>query len=392
MTLLDKYADLVKEYGWDDRFVRFSFMAVVGALLSRNVWLYNNALGYVYPTMYILFVGPPACKKTSCADFAVREFYKQVHDHPPLGAKRMTPAALIKQLKDSAAEQGDEPYCSPLFVFAGEFGVFFKDIGGGSVTDLLLSMYDPTEPGGKWENYTVKDGKVELVNPGLTILGCTTPKEVQDSRFSQTGGLGLTSRFIIVTVPHFVAGCEDFPPINQTRKYEIRGELERISEISGPFEWTEEAREENRKIKREVDKFHMENPGTSLRSNYMARKQHQVQKLAICFSAMRDSKKIITRQDMLEARKLIEMTEDTMLEAFGMNIEYRDKGLSTKIMDKIPERGKISEQDLLKQFANDSQAVPTGKEYEDAVNGLVRAGFVTLAKDKKGMVYFERKG
>jgi len=246
---------------------------------------------------------------------------------------------------------------------------------------LLVGFQRVKKPYGK---------SVELINPGLTILGCTTPKEVQDSRFSQTGGLGLTSRFLIMCVPHFVPGTDTRPPVNRNKELTLLGEMNRISQMRGMFEWTPEALEADRTLKHEVDAFMLDNPGTTLRSNYMSRKQIQVQKLAICFSAMRDSRRIILREDIVEAKKLVELTEPTLMEAFGMQIEYRDRSLMSKILDKLPEVGVVSEEKLLGQFRDDGQAIPDGTEFREAIQGLERMGILTTKSDKH-MTYFGRK-
>jgi hypothetical protein len=391
-TLLDTYSQLVASYKWSDMFVRWAFMTCVSAVLERKCWLDEEGLGYLYPNLYVVLVGPPASGKTTAAKLPIDLFIRSISDGPIICSNQLTPASLIDELKD-AGQVRCQYETSPLFAFAGEFGVLIKDIGGGQIIELLLDFYDSRQPGEIWRKHTKKWGKQEMANPALTLLGCTTPKDIIESRLADTGGLGFISRVIFVCEPAFIANAEDFIRLDREIIRDIQAHFIRMGAIVGQFELTPEAREERRRIQNQNAEWFHNNVGTTILSSYMARKPPQIRKLAMLFSALRDNKKIIHREDMLRAEIMFKQTEATFMHAFGMQISYRDPGLMTKLLDKIPPRIGIPEDQLLRTFAQDGQGVPYGYEFRDAISGLVRSGHIVVVKNVKtgGLTYRKKE-
>jgi len=341
--------------------------------------------------MYIVLVGPPASGKTTCAKLPIDLFLKDMHNGPLICSNQLTPASLIDEMKDASQERYHFE-TSPLFAFAGEFGTLFKDIGGGQIVDLLLDFYDTRKPGELWKKHTKKWGKQEFPNPALTLLGCTTSKAIIETRLVDTAGLGFISRVIFACEPSFIANAEEFVVLNSAKIAELQAHFVRMNSIIGAFTLSEGARIERKRINDDNAEWLHNNVGTTILSSYLARKPTQIRKLAMIYSAMRDNRKIITREDMLEAEKMYKFTEPTIMSAFGMQIEYRDPALMTKIMDKIPPYIGISEPELFKSFYYDGQGVPYGYEFRDCISGLKRTGVLVIEIDKKtGDLIYKRR-
>lgn len=389
MTLLDKYTAYVSAYNWYEPFVKFSFITCVSAVLSRSVWLYNDGLGYTYPNIYTLLVGSPASMKTTAANRAFR-YIQDMHRGPLIAPKRMTPAAFVKIMQEANSQCGDEDQ-SPVFIYAKEFQLFFNDIGGGTIVDMMLDLYDPMHPGEVWTNYIVKEGKKsEIVNPSITVLGCTTPAFLQECKFATQADTGLVSRFIVVSCNEVVEGTKHFPTLDPCVHKDIVANFNRMSQLRGEFKFSPEAQKIDHEIFDEINAWKHQNPGTTLKGAYYVRKRVQVQKLAMCFSAMRGNDMVISEDDIKNARALFDSTSENFTEAFGRQIKYRDANLMNKIFSRIPPGG-IEEQRLLRTFEDDGQAIPDGYEFRDAVRGLTRSGRLRIESRGEDLIYHRGK-
>ena len=86
-------------------------------------------------------------------------------------------------------------------IFASELSFWIRDIGGGSLFDALLRLFDQ---GALRMNKNVlgrgtkKHGNIEVTNPSLSILGCTTPAFLSKDFKTDAAAKGLASRFIFV--------------------------------------------------------------------------------------------------------------------------------------------------------------------------------------------------
>jgi hypothetical protein len=387
-NLLSGYLDFVADYKFSAIYNKWAFLAAVSACLERKCWLDENALGFLYPNLYVVFVGPPASRKTTTAKVPVYQFLKKMENGPILCSNQLTPASLIDELKDAGAIRYEHK-TSPLFVLAGEFGVWFKDIGGGSMFDLLLEFYDSRMPGEIWQKNTKKWGKQEMPNPALTLLGCTTPKEIIQSRVMETAGIGFTSRVIFVCEPRFIPGCAKFPPLNGVLAKRILAEFYRINAIAGPFALGEGTEAAIEGVMNRTNAWMEENPGTTIMANYMARKPVQVRKVAMLLSAMRDSRRIIRVEDIQMAEALMLETEPTLPTAFGLQIHYNDPGLSSKILDKLQVKP-LTEKQILSAFFMDGQSVPS-EEFDSSIKFMVKSGGVIIKKLENGEVTYAKK-
>lgn len=386
MTLLERYERLVEPYNWSKLYVRWSFLACISAVLERKCWLNEEGLGYLYPNIYVLLVGPPASFKTATCDCAVRELIKPMGDgKPTMAVNQTSPSSLVAALKRSGAENTLNNYqSSPLFIYSNEFRVFSKDIGGGEVLDVLLDWFDNSRiPGENWERETRKWGLEEAANPAVTLLACTTQKDIVERRLADTAGLGFVSRVIIVCEPGNIQGTTKFPRLDANGLERLRIEFNRMVDIRGEFRMSPEAEKEKEKLLLDIQEWNANNPGTTLFASTISRKAVQVRKTAMLLSACRDNRMIVTGEDMKQARALFEQLEPTVPAAFGMEIRYRDPALMTKILDKIPNGAWVPESKILQGFYQDGQGIPYGYEYKDVLYGLMKLKKISIKKDEK---------
>lgn len=383
--LLDDWASLMAPYGFSPRFARWSFLAVASALLENRCYMLDNGGGYVYPTIYVLLIGPPATFKTTTSDRAVTDALGPLvteAEGPYMGPSIATPAAMVKIFRENNTKNLLNAYnSSPMFVYAPEWTTFYRDIGGGEMTTDLLNFYDPKPPGAKWTKVTVKDGTQEVISPALTILGCTTMRNLVDSRMLGAGGTGIVSRFIFVYEPKRPRGSKKRVRLAGRPELSlIQAHLRALRGMRGEFRLTDNAEACLEHLTDRELAWHQANPADTLFSHYKARRGTQMRKLAMLVSALTRTSMVIEPEDLLTADRLLAEIEPDMPQAFGAQIQYKDPGLHFKLLERIPLQG-ITESGLMHVFQLDGQALPKDNELRAVVDGLVAAKLIEVFKD-----------
>lgn len=387
MNLLDRWIVLLKPFGFSERFVKWSFVASISALLENRCFMFDNGGGICYPTLYVLLVGAPATFKTTTCDRSYYDLLDPIAndtDGPFFGPTICTPQQMVHIFRrTNAANQANDYLSSPMFVYAPEFTTFYRDIGGGEVTVDLLNFYDPKPLGKSWVKETVKDGRLEVFSPALTILGCTTPRSVIDSKMLTASGTGIVSRFIFVYEPNRPPGCSDRPDIRGTQELKtLQAACQVIRSMRGEFKLSASAEATLQSLTAKERAWHQAHPADTLFSHYMARRGTQLRKLSMIFSAISRRSLIIESIDLINADNMLKEIEPDMPQAFGAQIKHNDSGLISSLINKIPVEG-ISERELFELFLADGQALPKGPEFFNAINGILALGWIIMHTDKK---------
>jgi hypothetical protein len=374
-NLLERWVRLLAPFGFSERFVRWSFMCGVSAMLENRCWMYDYGGGFVYPTLYVLLIGAPATFKTSTCD---RMFYDLLGpiasptEGPFFGPSIATPQQMVHIFRrNNQMNQLNNFKSSPMFVYTPEFNTFYRDIGGGEMTVDLLNFYDPKPPGAIWTKETVKDGRLEVISPALTILGCTTQKNVIDSRMMSAAGTGIVSRFVLVYEPNRPEGCFDRPDIRESKELRyIQAAAQALRAMRGEFKLSSGGEATMQKFAKLERQWHRENVTDTLFASYMARRGTQLRKLAMLFSAMSRKSMVIEAEDIIGANAMLEAIEGDMPMAYGAQIIRNDPGLVQKLMGRIPTKG-IRQADLMQAFTADGQALTVGRELQEAIQSLI---------------------
>lgn len=299
-------------------------VATIAGALRRRVWIDQNEFVWT-PNFYIIFVAPPgiATKSTS-----IRSGMKILEKVPKIkfGPESMTWQALTIALQDAAdsftyfASDGKayKQDMSTLTIEVSELGTFVR-MEDDAMLSVLIDLWDGRMK--PWRHSTKSSGSVEIKNPWLNIIGCTTPSWMTSNFPQSMIGGGLTSRIIfvygsakrqLVAYPSQQIKHADF---NETEK-KLAEDLLSISTLAGEYKLTPDAIRWGTQWYAE----HWGNKPLHMASNrydgYRARKQTHLHKLAMVLAAAKRPKLLIEMEDLLEAEAQLALVERDMMQVF----------------------------------------------------------------------------
>ena len=321
-TWLKAYVEHQRYSESPSQFHFWSGVSAIAGALRRQVWIDQRHFQWT-PNMYIVLVGPPgvAAKSTSMkGGQSLLELVEGVH----FGPQSMTWQALISAFKRSlrtiTITGSAEPVSmSCLTVGVSELGNFL-DPQDRALVDFLTDIWDGQK--GIWRREIKKEGLIELHNPWLNLIACTTPSWLAKNFPEDLVGGGLTSRIVfvygarkdqIISYPSEAITSDDY----EQEKTFLLQDLKQIAEIAGEYKLTKSALEWgdqwNRKFQNGGLPAHLAN---SRFEGYVARKQSHVHKLAMVFAASKRNQLLVTREDLIESEEYITKLEKEMLRVF----------------------------------------------------------------------------
>lgn len=321
-------------------------VSTVAGALRRRVWVDMRKFQWT-PNFYVFLIGPPGIAAKSTSTRAGMALLEAVNEHLSktgstasgikFGPQSGTWQALTESLEQSMEYtkyidvDGTEQSIpnSSITIAVPEAGTFFK-MDDNALMDVMVSLWDGQLE--SWSHKTKASGNIEIKNPWLNIIACTTPSWLQNNFPEHMIGGGFTSRVVFVygdAKRHLVAYPDE---VTRSAEYldhrrKLIEDLAEISQLAGPYELTREAREWGRQWYQKLWKGPRPSHMASDRySGYIARKQTHMHKLAIILAASKRSQLIIEARDLQEADQLLTDVEPHMLKVFesvGMVDEAR---------------------------------------------------------------------
>lgn len=170
---IDAFIDWSADLGSPEIFRRWAAICAIGAALERRVWVRVGNKPPLYPTFYVILVGPPGVGKTNITA-TVGRLWEDMPDHH-IAPSSVTKAALIDQLVDARRTYlplgGELLEYNSLFVIANELGVLIPGYDSEFMS-VLTDIYDGYPYG---ERRRSKDIKITIKAPQLQLLAATTP-------------------------------------------------------------------------------------------------------------------------------------------------------------------------------------------------------------------------
>lgn len=382
------YAKYTRHSESPDLFHFWTGVFTIAGALRRQVWIDQRYFQWT-PNFYIILVGPPgvAAKSTS-----LRLGTSLLHQIPGIhfGPKSMTWQGLTDGLS-AAAElvpfpDGDYRDMSCITCSVNELGTFLRP-QDQEMTDVLTDLWDGQLE--KWERRTKGvEGRVQIINPWINVMGCTTPSWLQENFKETMIGGGLTSRCVFVfgdTKRRFVAyPSEEFEMLDFKQEEEaLVHDLNIISELKGEYHLTPKA------VLWGTDWYARhwaekpEHMVSDRYGGYIARKQTHIHKLAIVLAAASRNELVITDTDLDLSEKMmtgLEVSMNKVFQSIGMGETSR---YVNEILAYVRAYGEIADQELWRHML----PIMGPKEYGEATAAALKAGYIKAQHRGMGIVF-----
>lgn len=394
---LKAYMEYTKYSESPDVFHFWTGVSTVAGTLQRKVWIDQRFFQWT-PNFYIILVAPPGVVAKSTSSGIGSDLLWRVPGVTK-GPDSATWHGLGVAFENArqlvpfgrANDPGEQEYLSMSCITCSisELGTLIKPTED-DMTMFLTDMWD-----GKirpWQHTTKTSGEMNIDNPWINIIGCTTTAWMRRNFTEDMIGGGLVSRIIFVyaenkrllnAYPADAINKEDYDAF-ATRLVE---DLAHINELTGEYTLSADAKVWGIQWyeKHWTDRpIHM---ASERYSGYIARKQTHIHKLAIVLAAAQRDELRIERDDLITANRVITALEADMATVFEA-IGVADVGKNVaEIVSIVRAHGKI--QGGIDQQALFRQCYRTmaPKEFQEASDAAVRAGLVKIIHDGSKYVY-----
>lgn len=323
---LKAYMDFTADSESPSAFHFWTGVWTVGGALRRRVWLDMKKFQWT-PNFYIILVGPPGVAAKSTSIGIGMRLLSKVPDIR-FGPESMTWQALAGALAE-AIEYGSyvdangkqsQMAMSCLSICIQELGTFLR-MEDDQLLSFLIRMWEGQMD--KFLHKTKSSGDIEVENPWLNVIGATTPAWLRNNFPEYMIGGGLTSRIVFVYGDHkrqLIPYPDEVIPSAQYQKLEseLIADLTQISKICGPYTLSDDARIWGRDwyARHNDPSQRPEHLSSDRYGGYVARKQTHLHKFSIILAAAKRDTRIIEREDLVEAEKIITSTEPNMIRVF----------------------------------------------------------------------------
>lgn len=381
-------------------------LGIISASLGRRNYL-PFGYGQIFPNQYILLVGTPGTRKSTALSIG-KKILKQStgvnfapddtagqrqgliqamlqnsttetlyldgvkldqRDNTLSSILSMDQVARLTDEIDEATREIDAADKQHLVATSDEFSRFIGQ-NNLQMLDFLTSTWD-----GHSFQYRTTTKMIEVKQPLLNLVGCTTPVSLANSMPPAAGGQGFLSRMILVygSTKYKSLPRPAVPPEEEVNH--VKEILDHShSFLAGEFAETKEARSYSEQL------YDYPIDITDSRFGYYAERRYtHLIKLAMACAAGRKDQTIV-KDDYEEAHRILRATEVGMPEALG---EFGMNPLATLkqgILEFVKGQGSIAIEELRGHFHRDSRA----NDFSEALNDLHRAKQVIMQQSKNG--------
>lgn len=303
---------------------------------------------YIYPNMYIVFVGPPAIGKNTAMMYPDR-FLRTLNI--PRSSAFITKEALIGAMERQTTEVDlgytIEKHCT-FSILSEEFSVFIGQQNPG-LMNMLTDWFDNKE---EWSYETKTAGTNKLQNVFISLLGGATQQSI-GAMFPDNLmiGTGFASRIIFVYADKkskflpFPVFTEDDKILEQ----QLLQDLEQIAGLRGIYQPTQDfirfwlVFAEAQQLEQVFPPY-----AESKFEGYLGRRDLHIRKLAMIIRAAKSNDFEITEEDIMDALTLLKRTEIEMVKTFGQLGQSKHASVLTNILALLS-RQKVTEVHTLYQ-------------------------------------------
>ena len=197
---LDSYMIYTHNSEPPNTFRKWTAISCIASCLQRKC--YTQWEKTVYPNLYIVLCGPSGCRKGTAMGPGA-DLLHRMGESIEMSPDSVTREQLIRRLKSASGSISlpgglPSPPAASLTIFSEELTVF---LGYNNLTLMadLCNWYDCPN---KWDYETKGQGKDNIVNIWVNLIGATTPRLLQTTLPQDSIGGGLTARIIFIMETH----------------------------------------------------------------------------------------------------------------------------------------------------------------------------------------------
>lgn len=394
---IDAFMEYSKNVGAPDKFLLWSAISGIAAAMERKTWVHYNGIQVIYPNLYVMLIADSGIAKKSTATKPIMEIIGEVDGIAKMSTQ-MSGASLIQQLAQAGDEktfefQGIKYKNSSLFAFSSEAKV---TIGGKSglegVQELLTDLYDCGRTNiwsekNAWDKQTLSGGKVEIFNPCLNFLACSTPAWLNDSigRSGIEGGFASRVLFINqrerVDSGGWLDDAEIVKKADDTRKLLVE-DLKAINALQGVYKTTIGWKDCYNSILADVNK--KIDKGGEMKS-YYSRKMWHLLKLSQILAADQSDAMFLTPKHLEYANELLSSIETDMYSAFSMQGENKQLASFTFCWEVIRRKQRWSRGAILSCVFKHA----TSSQLDDHLRTLISMGKIRFDTKAVGGIFYD---
>ena len=387
MTNFDRWQLYMRDITSPDIFVEWGFYAMIGAALERRV-SNNNPDRPLFANPYVVLVGPPGIGKGLVTD-TINEWLSHHKINRPMTKAEAAIAEgnakdiqiprftfvgdsityeklmdeVVMATRDYVDHNGKVQIQAPMIMVLDEFTSIFK-----KHADDIVTYVNTAWNGKNVDRKTKKNGHVPIRKPILSIIGGTTPSELQKLKRLDVAGGGFFSRFIFVYSSLNRRRAVKIPPPDEAQlkaKAELLDYLLVLSKVSATIGLSAEAETYFERWNRNEENVVL-NKDVRL-SEYYARKITHIIKLAMAMHFSEpDWGKEISVETLKKAIDLLGRTEKHMHLALSASGRNALSAIATDICAYLLKNTQADYRELLAQFYSEC----TGEELNDILQTL----------------------
>jgi hypothetical protein len=370
-------------------FHMWTCISMIAIAMGRNAWVPRGACHNIYSNLYVVLVAESAlARKSTAINMGVRPLMESLPELEGLGQK-MTPEALIGVLAERCAK--DENARAETFIHASEMSVL---LGKSKLDDSLLKLLTDLWDCPDFHTYQTRGkGKETMKDVCVNMIAATTPDWLKNSVPEESLEGGFFSRLILVQRPA-TGEKNPFPEDAYTTAtrdaaQNIVHDLKVINTmIHGEFSWDLDAR---KAYSNWYCEYNSPDSAVSFMRGYYGRKGDFVIKLAMISSANFGNSKVITKDDIMFAVKILNENEiftKELVRFMGTTfngkifVSVRNR-IKKHVVSYVDGQGKtkqvvgISHSDLMRGMGHQIKAA----ELSDVIEALVQAEEIEIFYD-----------
>lgn len=380
--------------------------AIAGAL-TRRVFIDEVTFRF-YPNFCIIFVAPPGIVSKSTTLAHGMALLREL-SHIQFAADTTTYPAFVRALASSpttfreskGADTLDDVWVQQCAMTAAisELGTFLKVEDEDSVngfTDLLdcrdLAIKD-----------TKNNGRDEVENPFVNIIGATTPRWIQDKLKAQIGGWGLSSRIIFIYADEkkqflYRPSKIIYNHVQHSKQKEwLISDLRKIGGLNGPFSFTSAADDLARswydQMQQETQSYLRSPDYNDWVGYFLARKQTHLHKLCMILSVAERNDLVIEESHVRAAIGRVDEIQENIISVFKIKpiasaLAMTEQAVIEKLGEEIGDQA-ITKKAALRRISRFLDSTTTARLLDNAIKyGIVEQAM----KDGVAWIRIPRRG